>query len=863
MIAPSSDNASRSKDVPKGISRAKEIEQISSRPIEDVLKELGTSKDGLSENEAALRLERDGPNTISEKKEIGLVLEFLSHFKNPLVLILLAAASISGYLGEIKNLIVIFAMVLASVILDFVEEHSASNAAKRLKEKVGVTATVVRQGRKREVKASQVCVGDILFLSAGDLVPADARIMEADDLFVNESALTGESFPQEKFPERAPSRHEPGAGGGNIVFLGTNVESGTALAVVFRTGRDTEFGKIAASILKKEQRSEFELGITKFGFFIMKVILALVLFIFLGNALVHRDILGSFIFAVAIAVGVTPELLPMIMSITMARASQKMAKAGVIVKKLSSIPNFGSMNILCTDKTGTLTEDNIQLVKYTDIAGAPDENVFLYTYLNSFHQTGVKNPLDRAVLEYKKADHKGYAKTEEIPFDFVRKMMTVVVTGPEGRVMITKGAPESLMARCRSFKLNGQTEPLTDEVKARALGLYEELSQEGYRVLALALKDDLPDKARYTAADENGLMLAGFVSFLDPAKKDVSAVLQRLKARGIEIKVISGDNELVTRKICRDVGLEVRGVLLGQDIDALTDDALAVRAQNTTVFARFSPDEKSRVIAALRSRGHVVGYMGDGINDAPSLKAADVGISVDNAVDIAKESADIILTKKHLKPIIEGVIEGRRSFGNTMKYVMMGLSSNFGNMFSVLAAVFYLPFLPMLPIQILLNNFIYDFSQVTIPSDKVDEDWVRQPRKWDIGFVKKFMVVFGPVSSVFDLLTFFVLFGVFKLGASAFQTGWFLESLATQTLVIHIIRTKHIPFIQSRASKALLFSTLMAVAVGWALPLTPLGRVFRFSALPLPIMLAIVGLVLSYLVLVEAIKRAFYKRYRF
>ena len=429
--------------------------------------------------------------------------------------------------------------------------------------------------------------------------------------------------------------------------------------------------------------------------------------------------------------------------------------------------------------------------------------------------------------------------------------------------MITKGAPESLMTRCRSFKLNGKTEPLTDEVKARALGLYEELSQEGYRVLALALKDDLPDKTRYTTADENGLMLAGFVSFLDPAKKDVSAVLQRLKARGIEIKVISGDNELVTRKICRDVGLEVRGVLLGQDIDALTDDALAVRAQNTTVFARFSPDEKSRVITALRSRGHVVGYMGDGINDAPSLKAADVGISVDNAVDIAKESADIILTKKHLKPIIEGVIEGRRSFGNTMKYVMMGLSSNFGNMFSVLAAVFYLPFLPMLPIQILLNNFIYDFSQVTIPSDKVDEDWVRQPRKWDIGFVKKFMVVFGPVSSVFDLLTFFILFGVFKLGASAFQTGWFLESLATQTLVIHIIRTKHIPFIQSRASKALLFSTLMAVAVGWALPLTPLGRVFRFSALPLPILLAIAGLVLSYLVLVEVIKRAFYKRYRF
>jgi Mg2+-importing ATPase len=819
--------------------------------------ELKSSKNGLSNEEVAARLEQHGLNTISEKKEVGLIEEFLSHFKNPLILILLAAASVSGYLGEIKNLVVIFVIVLASIVLDFFEEHSANNAAKKLKGKVSVTATVIRQGKKKEVKASEVCIGDIVFLSSGDLVPADARIIEADDFFVNESTLTGESFPKEKFSGNQEKTDE----NSNIVFLGTNVESGTALAIVFQIGRETEFGKIAKDILKKEEKSEFELGITKFGFFIMKVILALVLFIFLGNALVNKDVLGSFIFAVAIAVGVTPELLPMIMSVTMARGSQKMAKAGVIVKKLSSIPNFGSMNILCTDKTGTLTKADIQLVKYTDIFGAHNESVFLYTFLNSFHQTGVKNPLDKAVLEYKSADIKAYTKTEEIPFDFVRKMMSIVVSGPNGRIMITKGAPEAVIKNCGFFKQNGKTESLTDEIKNTALDLYKSLSQEGYRVLALAVKNNLPEKIVYTKDDENNLLLVGFVSFLDPAKDDVGAVLQRLKNYGIEVKVITGDNELVTQKICNDVGLEVRGILLGKDIIDLSDEALAVRAQKTTIFARFSPDQKSRVIAALRSRGNVVGYMGDGINDAPSLKAADIGISVDNAVDIAKESADIILTKKHLNSIIDGVVEGRRSFGNTMKYIMMGLSSNFGNMFSVLAAIFYLPFLSMLPLQILFNNFIYDFSQVTIPSDKVDEDWVKHARKWDINFVKKFMYVFGPISSVFDLLTFFILFSVFKLGESAFQTGWFLESLATQTLVIHIIRTRQIPFFQSRASKPLLFSTIAAVAVGWVVPFTGLGKVFGFSPLPLHIMFVIGGTVLVYLIVVEITKRFFYKNY--
>lgn len=843
---------------------SKNIHFFSSETTEKVFEELKTSKRGLTEKEAKLRLTQYGLNTIADKKEIGIVLEFFLHFKNPLVLILLAAASISAFLGEIKNFIVIFIIVLASVILEFYEEHSANDAAKKLKEKVSTTATVIRGGKKRDIAASHVCIGDIIFLSSGDLVPADARLIEADDFFVNESALTGESFPREKITGPSPTKDNLEDTRENMLFLGTNVVSGTALAVVFQTGEATEFGHIAKSVLRKEVKSDFELGVTKFGFFIMKVILALVLLIFLGNSLVNKDILQSFMFAIAIAVGITPELLPMIMSITMAMGSKKMAKAGVIVKRLSAIPNFGSMDILCTDKTGTLTEDKIELVLHTDIFGTKDENVFLYTYLNSSYQTGVKNPLDQAILEYKKIDIKAYQKTEEIPFDFVRRMMSIAVNGPEeGRILITKGAPEAVIEKCSFYKNNGRKQMIDTEAKKLAFSYYEKLSSDGFRVLALAIKTPLKEKPKYTTEDENGLTFVGFISFLDPAKKDAGKVLGTLVQYGVEVKVITGDNELVAQKICREVGMDIKDIILGKDIRTLTDDALAIRAERTTIFARFSPDEKNRIITALRSRGHVVGYMGDGINDAPSLKAADIGISVENAVDIAKETADIILTEKSLQAIISGITEGRKTFGNTMKYIMMGLSSNFGNMFSVLGAIFYLPFLPMLPIQILLNNFIYDFSQITIPSDNVDDDWISLPRKWNLSSVKKFMYIFGPISSLFDFLTFFVLFSVFHLGQSGFQTGWFIESLATQTLVIHVIRTKHLPFVKSKASKFLTTSTIAAVAVGWFIPFTPLGKVFGFFPLSFPIIFTIIGIVLAYLITVEIVKRIYYKKYDF
>ncbi len=816
-------------------------EEMKQVPLSELFVQLKTSKNGLSDDEAADRLETGGLNVISDKKEVGIVLEFLSHFKSPLILILIVATGISLYFGEIMNSIIVSIMILSSVILDFIEEHQASNAAKKLKEQVSSTATVIRSGIQKEVKTSDVCVGDVIFLCSGDLIPADARVFEADDFFVNQSALTGESFPHEKFAEA----NEPTD---RIVFLGSSVVSGTARAVIFKTGKETEFGKIAETLLKKDEKSDFEIGVNRFGFFISKVILFLVMLIFLFQALMHKDILESFMFAVAIAVGVTPELLPVILSVTMARGSERMAKNGVIVKRLSAIPNLGSMDVLCTDKTGTLTEDKIEVVGFIDAFGNENSDVLLYTYLNSYHQTGVKNPLDKAVVDWDGVDISAYQKKDEIPFDFVRKMMSVVVVGPTGNTLITKGAPEEIMAKC------GAT---FDRVRANET--YNTLSREGYRVLAVGIRHDISSKDRYTKEEETDLTFLGFVSFLDPAKKDVKNVLLELERLGIGIKIITGDNELVTEHVCRMIGLEVKGVLLGKEIHTMTDDALGVRAQNTTIFARFSPDEKNRIIRALRVTGHVVGYMGDGINDAPSLKTADVGISVNTAVDVAKESADIILTQKSLESIVSGVVEGRRSFGNTMKYVMMGLSSNFGNMFSVIGAIFYLPFLPMLPVQILLNNFIYDVSQITISSDTVDDDWIRSPKKWNLKRIKKFMYTFGFISSIFDFLTFFVLYSFFHANASVFQTGWFLESLATQTLVIHVIRTHKIPFLQSRASGWLLASTFLCLTIGWIIPYTPIGAFFHFSPMPLSILGVIAGLVFVYLVIVEIAKRIFYR----
>ncbi len=827
----------------------------------EVLRFLGTNLEGLTVAEARRRLLANGKNEISQERETNIFWQFLSYFKNPLIAILLAAALISGLMGDIASAAIIVLMAFFSVILDFFEEYSAGKAAKKLKEAVKITAVAVRDGKKREVKAANLVVGDIIFLNAGDLVPADCRIISADDLFLDQSALTGESFPVEKGAMAVDKR--------NLLFLGTSVISGQATAVVVRTGKNTEYGKIASALAAPEPKSEFEIGAAKFGLFIARVVLFLVLFIFLVNVVKGLEsgdqfqykIIQALLFSVAIAVGLTPELLPMIVSVAMARGSMRMAKKGVVVKKLSSIPSFGGMDVLCTDKTGTLTRNKITLVTYVDINGNTDIEVLKAARANSYFQTGIENPLDEALLDVKDAPAPDMEKIDELPFDFERRLLSVILASRNKHLLIAKGSPESVFDRCAVYRARGIFQEFDAAAKTRARNQYHRLSEDGNRVLAVARKEIKAAKEAYSKEDESGLEFLGFVSFFDPPKSGVKDVLRDLGSIGIEVKIITGDNELVTQKICQETALPVLGVLTGNQIDQTADQALRELALKTTIFARCSPMQKNRVIAALRAQGKVVGYLGDGVNDAPALKGADVGISVDNAVDVAKEAADFVLTKKDLAVLQDGVLEGRRVFSNTMKYIMMGLSSNFGNMFSAAGAVVFLPFLPMLPIQILLNNFLYDLSQVAIPADNVDDDWLKKPRRWNLDFVKKFMYFFGPVSSMFDFLTFFILLAVFAAPESVFQTGWFVESLATQVLVVHIIRTRKIPFVQSRAGKYLLAGTFAAVAAGWIIPFTPLGGFFGFQPLPLPLALALAGISATYLVVAEIAKRIFYRRH--
>ncbi len=832
-------------------------EQLS---VSDLLDKLGVTKEqGLTASEVAKRIKANGSNQIQASKRAHIVIEFLHNFLNPLILILLAIVIISFILGDNLNGVIVLMMLTLSVGLNFYQEHKASNAAERLQEGVALTAMVLREGREENVKAKDICVGDILVLNAGDLIPADARILESKDFFVNQSSLTGEAFPVEKSDADPTAKGDDITSLTNILFSGTSVITGTALAVVIATGASTEFGKIATDLSQTEQDNNFTHGVKHFSYFILRIVIVFVLFIFAVNALIKHDFLESLTFAIAVAVGLTPEFLPMIMTVTMAKGAVLMAKKGIIFKKLTAIPSFGSMNILCTDKTGTLTEDKITLVEYLDIEGNHSPHVLEMAYVNSSMQTGITNPLDQAILNYKKLELGDYKKVDEIPFDFQRRRMSVVVQNKETRLLITKGAPESMLSQSSFIRHNGKLKRIDHKMMERYKAQYEKLSKEGYRVLALATKEITEKKKIYDTEEEHDLVLSGFAAFLDPVKKNAKLAIDQLEQIGIEVKVITGDNELVTQKACDEAGILVKGILLGSDIGQMSDHALELSATKTTIFARFSPAEKERVIKALKRAGNVVGYMGDGINDAPSIKAADVGISVNNAVDVAKESADFIMTHKSLLELKDGVVEGRIIFGNTMKYIMMGLSSNFGNMFSVLGAVLFFPFLPMLPIQILLNNFLYDLSQITIPTDNVDAEYLKTPKRWDITFIRRFMFIFGPISSLFDFLTFYVLFNAFSHAPNAFQTGWFMESLATQTLVIHIIRTRKIPFIESRASLALTFSTIAILIIGWVIPFTKIGTFFSLTPLPFNTILLLGGIVVCYLVVVEFGKRLFYK----
>jgi Mg2+-importing ATPase len=841
-----------------------------------LLNRLGSSTTGLSSEEAENRLEVYGRNELAKKHKRSAVVEFLMNFKSPLVIILMVAGLISAFIPDgLPNFIIIYVIVFLSVILDYYQESKAEQAAETLKEAVTTTATVIRDGSKREVKIHDVVPGDVVYLSAGDITPADARVISAKDLFINQSALTGESFPVEKTPALVKVKDPSITEWSNYLFMGTSIVSGTATALVVKTGGLTEYGKIAKKLVEKPPETEFERGIKNFGFFIMQITILLVLFVFMVNALLHPDtdgILTALLFAVAIAVGLTPELLPMIITVNLSRGGLSMSKKGVIVKRLTSIENFGSMNVLCTDKTGTLTENKITLVLHVDPEGNDNDKVLLYSYLNSFYQTGLKSPLDEAILVHEKIDISGYQKIDEVPFDFVRRRVSVVVENDRQRFFIGKGAPEEILKVSSFCEIGGLPVDLTEELRKKSEQKYYDLSSEGFRVLGVAYKKLKEEKNVYSVNDERDMVFLGFVAFLDPPKETAKESIRLLTTAGIELKILTGDNEQVTRRTCESLGFEVKGVALGNEISQMSDDALARIVEEDNVFARVTPVQKDRIITLLKSNGHVVGYMGDGINDAPSLKTCDVGISVNNAVDVAKESADIILLKNDLTVLAEGVLEGRKTFGNTMKYVMMGVSSNFGNMFSVVGASLLLPFLgfdflPMLPIQILLNNLLYDVSQSAITTDNVDPEYVEKPKRWDIGYIRSFMMSLGPVSSLFDFLTFFIMLFFFLPFVAVseqqplFQTAWFLESLITQTFIIFAIRTRASPFWKSKPGKYLVLSSLSIVAFAVIIPFTAFGDVyFKFVPPPPEFFAVLAGLVLAYLGLAEVVKRWFYKR---
>ena len=836
-------------------------DELLNLPVNDILERFSTSQQGLSQEEAASRLESFGYNEFTQKKKKTILFELLHHLSNPLLLILLIAGLISGILGETINTAIILSIVIISIGLDLFQESKAEKAADLLKAKVATTATVLREGVKTEVKLSEIVPGDIILLSAGDIAPADSRVINAKDLFLNQSALTGESYPVEKLATPTGKIGGSITGWINFLFMGTSVVSGTGSAVVVKTGNKTEFGKIAKKLIERPPETEFDRGLRKFGFLILQIIFLLVIFVFFINALYKRDILESLLFAVAIAVGMSLELLPMVLSINLSRGALAMSKKGVIVKRLPAIQNFGSMDVLCTDKTGTLTENKIALVLHIDSKGESNQKVLLYSFLNSYYQTGLKSPLDEAILSFKTIDIKGIQKIDEIPFDFNRKRLSVVVEKAKERLIVTKGAPEEISKICTFFDSEEKIIDLTKELQRQIDSKYYELSSEGFRVLSVAYKKIKEEKTVYSVTDESDLVFLGFVAFIDPPKESAKESLRLLAKAGVELKILTGDNEQVTRKTCERIGLQVKGVVLGSEMLQMDDDALSRVVEKTNIFARVSPAQKDRIMIALKSNGHVVGFLGDGINDAPSLKTADVGISVDNAVDVAKEAADIILLQKSLTVLDDGILEGRKIFGNTMKYIIMGTSSNFGGMFSVAIASLFLPFLPMLPIQILLNNLLYNVSQSTIPTDNVDAEYVEKPKKLNVAYIRKFMVVFGPISSLFDFITFFVMLYIFNANAPLFQTAWFIESLATQTLIIFVIRTNKTPFWKSKPSRLLFLSTISVVGLNLILPFTPLGRLFGLVEPPMLFYIALAILVAAYLLCVELVKKFFYRKY--
>ncbi|MGA2859592.1 MAG: magnesium-translocating P-type ATPase [Candidatus Sulfotelmatobacter sp.] len=807
---------------------------------EVLLRGLRTSLNGLTEAEAEERARTAGPNEIAQERKQGWPIRVLKIIRNPLVILLSTLSAVSFLTGDARAGSVMVGMVALSVGLRFWQEARADSAAEKLKAMIHVTATVVRDSAAREIPLRDLVPGDIIKLAAGDMIPGDVRLLSSKDLFVSQGTLTGESLPVEKFHDPETKEESSPTELKNTCFMGTSVESGTATAAVVTTGVQTYLGSMAHSITGERALTSFDQGLNRFTWLMMKFMVVMVPLVFFINGFTKHDWKGAFFFALAVAVGLTPEMLPMIVSVCLSNGALAMSRKKVIVKRLNSIQNFGAMDVLCTDKTGTLTEDRVVLMRHCNVAGRETEDVLLNGYLISYFQTGLKNLLDRAILDstdfHGKAVVEKYKKLDELPFDFTRRMMSVLVADPEGKaILLTKGAPEDVFHRCSQFELDGKLSPMEPDRMVGLKAEYDGLSNDGFRVLAVASKE-LPGKQVCAKADESELTLRGYVAFLDPPKDTAARALAALAQHGVAVKILTGDNHLISRKVCKDVGLLADPMLLGGDVQRMSDAELSEAAAKAALFARLSPADKERVIRVLRGKGHVVGFMGDGINDAPALRAADVGISVDTATDIAKESADLILLEKDLMVLEGGVSEGRKVFANIVKYIRMGASSNFGNMFSVVGASAFLPFLPMAPIQVLTNNLLYDFSQVPIPADAVDEEQVTKPRPWDIGEIRRFILFIGPISSIFDYTTFFVMLWIFHCWnpsrASLFQTGWFVESLMTQTLIIHVIRTNKIPFLQSRASWALIATTLSIMAFGVWLPYSPLASALGFTHLP-------------------------------
>ena len=844
-------------------------------PSEQALAAMQTTPQGLGEDEAERRLEEFGRNEISQAERLGFWGDILRRCRSPLVVQLLTIAAISGLMGDFKSMSIVGGMVLLSVGLSYVLDRRSTRAVEALGKRVQTRTHVIRDGKEAEVRLAEVVPGDIVVMQAGSVIPADLRLLSTKDFFVSQSVLTGESMPVEKNAEPCPLQGRATHELLSACFQGSNVLSGSARGVVVNTGSRTYFGSIAERLTENREETSFDRGVRAFTWLMIRFMVVMVAAVFLIVALTKGSWGEALLFSLSIAVGLTPEMLPMIVTVNLAKGALAMSKKKVIVKQLSAIQNFGAIDILCTDKTGTLTQDHVVLERHMDITGNESDNVLNYAWLNSYYQTGLRNLIDRAVLEHTDFDPEHNCRlVDELPFDFQRRRMSVVVDYEGDHVLICKGAVEEIYACCDRYQVDEEIYPLISMLRDDLYEEVERLNEDGYRVLGIAYREFPREKTTFTVADESGLILLGYIAFFDPPKDSTAQALARLKQAGVRVKILTGDNALVTRKICRDVGLAVTRSVTGDELARLPPAEFRKAIQEAEILARLSPSQKAEVIQALRQSGHVVGYMGDGINDAPALRAADVGISVDTAADVAKEAADIVLLEKSLLVLEDGIIEGRKVFANILKYIRMGASSNFGNMFSVVGASYLLPFLPMRPVQILLNNLLYDISQTGIPTDNVDEELVAKPLKWDIGNIKWFMICIGPISSLFDYATFALMWFYFHCGAFVstagaqrgfyerlFQTGWFVESLLTQTLIVHIIRTRRIPFFQSRASLPMALTTLAVMAVGAWLPYSPFAPALGLVRLPAVYWVWIVGFLAVYSVITHTVKTWFLKRF--